>query len=596
MAPVHELSHVRRTSLESRFRFFFLQLPSHSRGPLAVCALHVESPTGPVVVRLAEMAIERERVNGLSLIIAPQTRHSVVCTLAVETLPSLSPAAINKQLAALQAGSPLPRLCVIGKVANVRTMRRSTFLDLVDASESKIDGSTSSIQVVVSEPELKCGIRGLALSLLLRRHSGLNVCGTLGHTRSGQVSLFASSLGLDTLPPDPSALLKAARLVACSALSMSTVAAATGAAAEEMDAIVRAIIEEDETGGMQAELEVRDVCFDCEEPALTTAASLARQLSARMRSGCVRSHRPPRFSATELGFLDGVGARWSATDWRVELSTRLAPESRISACLQGALDPENGLPADLPAAESEVRRAYLREKKVPQLRWMLWHVEQLLAARSSPQTRILDLGCGKGDLALLLAASMPERVVFGIDTNKAAIAAARSRAAAAGLSNAHFTCGDARTLLQHDSTGGTRRQADSGDGAGSLSDLHGVDALVALHACGGLSDTALAIAAQFGASALVCSCCFNKHRRMSPAADWGLQESEKDVLCRMADCMDPTISAEARRVISGMRLARASAISKSARGGRMVKQTRIYMFPEAFSRQNFVLAMEYDEI
>ena len=557
------------------------------------CAL-VESPTGPVVVRLAEMAIERERVNGLSLIIAPQTRHSVVCTLAVETLPSLSPAAINMQLAALQAGSP--RLCVIGKVANVRTMRRSTFLDLVDASESKIDGSTSSIQVVVSEPELKCGIRGLALSLLLRRHSGLNVCGTLGHTRSGQVSLFASSLGLDTLPPDPSALLKAARLVACSALSMSTVAAATGAAAEEMDAIVRAIIEEDETGGMQAELEVRDVCFDCEEPALTTAASLARQLSARMRSGCVRSHRPPRFSATELGFLDGVGARWSATDWRVELSTNLAPESRISACLQGALDPENGLPADLPAADSEVRRAYLREKKVPQLRWMLWHVEQLLAARSSPQTRILDLGCGKGDLALLLAASMPERVVFGIDTNKAAIAAARSRAAAAGLSNAHFTCGDARTLLQHDSTGGTRRQADSGDGAGSLSDLHGVDALVALHACGGLSDTALAIAAQFGASALVCSCCFNKHRRMSPAADWGLQESEKDVLCRMADCMDPTISAEARRVVSGMRLARASAISKSARGGRMVKQTRIYMFPEAFSRQNFVLAMEYDEI
>ena len=547
-------------------------------------------------MRLAEMAIERERVNGLSLIIAPQTRHSVVCTLAVETLPSLSPAAINMQLAALQAGSPLPRLCVIGKVANVRTMRRSTFLDIVDASESKIDGSTSSIQVVVSEPELKCGIRGLALSLLLRRHSGLNVCGTLGHTRSGQVSLFASSLGLDTLPPDPSALLKAARLVACSALSMSTVAAATGAAAEEMDAIVRAIIEEDETGGMQAELEVRDVCFDCEEPALTTAASLARQLSARMRSGCVRSHRPPRFSATELGFLDGVGARWSATDWRVELSTSLAPESRISACLQGALDPENGLPADLPAAESEVRRAYLREKKVPQLRWMLWHVEQLLAARSSPQTRILDLGCGKGDLALLLAASMPERVVFGIDTNKAAIAAARSRAAAAGLSNAHFTCGDARTLLQHDSTGGTRRQAASGDGAGSLSDLRGVDALVALHACGGLSDTALAIAAQFGASALVCSCCFNKHRRMSPAADWGLQESEKDVLCRMADCMDPTISAEARRVVSGMRLARASAISKSARGGRMVKQTRIYMFPEAFSRQNFVLAMEYDEI
>ena len=75
------------------------------------------------------------------------------------------------------------------------------------------------------------------------------------------------------------------------------------------------------------------------------------------------------------------------------------------------------------------------------------------------------------------------------------------------------------------------------------------------------------------------------------ASEWGLQEAEKDVLCRMADCVEPRVSAEARRVVSGMRLARARA---SVRADRRLTRTSIRTFPEAFSRQNFVLAMECD--
>ena len=49
----------------------------------------------------------------------------------------------------------------------------------------------------------------------------------------------------------------------------------------------------------------------------------------------------------------------------------------------------------------------------------------------------------------------------------------------------------------------------------SQAELGEVDVVVALHACGGLSDVALRLSAACGASALVCTCCFNKHRPAS---------------------------------------------------------------------------------
>ena len=77
---------------------------------------------------------------------------------------------------------------------------------------------------------------------------------------------------------------------------------------------------------------------------------------------------------------------------------------------------------------------------------------------------------------------------------------------------------------------------------------------------------------------------------MSPAAAWGLEESEKDVLCRMADCVEPSLSAQARRVISAMRLTHAASALHPRR--RQAARASIRTFPEAYSRQNFVLALE----
>lgn len=57
--------------------------------------------------------------------------------------------------------------------------------------------------------------------------------------------------------------------------------------------------------------------------------------------------------------------------------------------------------------------------------------------------RILDLGCGQGDVSLLAAAlTGPTGEVVGIDRSEVALAIARQRASAAGLTNLRFVLAD----------------------------------------------------------------------------------------------------------------------------------------------------------
>ena len=354
-------------------------------------------------------------------------------------------------------------ICVSGIVSRVRKMRSFTFVDLIDSGTAADDTQSRPVQVVVSDAELTSGLRGVALPLLLRLRSGLTVRGVPGHTLSGALSLFASRLELRSLPPDPPGLLRTAQLVSCAALTLTSAAAATGAAAEDLDEIVRAIDEEEASGvpTTRAGSESTDDS-SCASP----VDRLCRQLSSRLRSGGTRRHRPPKFSKDELVLLDRLSGQWPAAEWPVHASTQLAPASLVASCLRGTLAPENGIPRELPAAEAAVRLAYVRDKKVPQLRWMLSHVLEMLAAcdgaGSTEEPRasrddepnkprherrlIVDLGCGKGDFALLLAAALPNRAVLGVDTNREAIAAATTRACAADLANARFECGDATKL------------------------------------------------------------------------------------------------------------------------------------------------------
>lgn len=71
----------------------------------------------------------------------------------------------------------------------------------------------------------------------------------------------------------------------------------------------------------------------------------------------------------------------------------------------------------------------------------------LLAAGVGPGMRVLDVGCGAGDVSLLIAELVGERGhVVGVDRESSALAVARSRAAAQHIGNVSFREGDPAAL------------------------------------------------------------------------------------------------------------------------------------------------------
>lgn len=79
-------------------------------------------------------------------------------------------------------------------------------------------------------------------------------------------------------------------------------------------------------------------------------------------------------------------------------------------------------------------------------------IEQLLPAldkgavvaslRCESGSAALDVGCGEGTVACLLAAAFPTSRIVGVDASAAAVAAARVKAAQAGLANVEFFVAD----------------------------------------------------------------------------------------------------------------------------------------------------------
>jgi 2-polyprenyl-3-methyl-5-hydroxy-6-metoxy-1,4-benzoquinol methylase len=70
-----------------------------------------------------------------------------------------------------------------------------------------------------------------------------------------------------------------------------------------------------------------------------------------------------------------------------------------------------------------------------------------IAAALERGARVLDLGCGEGAAARLIAAAFPATEVVGVDISEAAIAAARAHPDAASLQNLRFRVGDASNLV-----------------------------------------------------------------------------------------------------------------------------------------------------
>ncbi len=72
-----------------------------------------------------------------------------------------------------------------------------------------------------------------------------------------------------------------------------------------------------------------------------------------------------------------------------------------------------------------------------------------IAAALERGARVLDLGCGEGTAARIIAAAFPAAEVVGVDISEASVAAARSHPDATSLQNLQFRVGDASNLVAH---------------------------------------------------------------------------------------------------------------------------------------------------
>jgi hypothetical protein len=570
---------------------------------------------------------------------------------------------------------------IVGRVvAHRRHSAALLFLDLEAGNET--------LQAIV-----RAHSADASFALATRRGSTVRAVGAAGRSRRGELSLFASGLALLRLPAESDAVLACARLVAAGIMPVATAGRLIGCDTRAVGELAHAIEGTSEAvwaggadgnGGSAGGSSAAD-SLRCAARALASSV-----LGRRNR------RRPARFHKAEVGGLARLTAE-HGLPWPVEMEDRLVALGEIS---RGGLHPEAGLPS-VCEADSRLRSQYIHRKKVPQLRWMLAQLETLLSHRTAHGTTravVLDLGCGRADLTLLIAARHPSARVVGLDSNALSLRSAVERARAAGLRNVSFVLADAATgeavaggeakggeeerrwmaagerrteeeggrlaegegrwrgahssgegeggegascagcagamgafegpdealavpegashLSAPPSGGATRHfilphatpeaatgasgfaaaeprdcsNADLAAGGGACEQTGGAccgegtagseresgmggkewesssaldrlmpstpDVVVALHACGGLTDVALGLAARWRSSAVVCSCCFNKHRRLSPADRWALSEGDKDLLCRMADCDIPALSASARHLASCLRLRR----------------------------------------
>jgi SAM-dependent methyltransferase len=237
-----------------------------------------------------------------------------------------------------------------------------------------------------------------------------------------------------------------------------------------------------------------------------------------------------------------------------------------------------------------------RRQKEPQLVWMGKQVLEVLQTHpnwnSTPgrEFRILDVGGGQGWLANHLAQTVPEARIQVIDIASGAVQNGAMRSRRLGLSNNNrvsYTVGDASspnlTLWEDD-----------------------FDLVVALHACGGLTDVALSHARSRQIPFVICPCCYRSNAHLQVQASSSSSSStssvnisrwldvapttgadEYTILTRLAETQhDLVLSRRATHVVGRLRAAATERDIPNI-------QVSLWTFPVAFSTRNLCLVGKY---
>ena len=238
-----------------------------------------------------------------------------------------------------------------------------------------------------------------------------------------------------------------------------------------------------------------------------------------------------------------------------------------------------------PVRDSPTASRWQRSKR-PQLEWMVSEVEDVL--RSHPEygkrtLKIIDVGGGKGHLSNLLAEHFGEAVeVNVVDISKSVINNGMMRAMRRGLENIRYDAKDATTL-----------------------DVSGVDVVVALHACGALSDVALGHAVSNGAGFVICPCCFRSNPQLRTpmpkqtlvtVPEWlSVDPTQYEHLKQLAEIQgDASVSGQAMHTICALRGTAVKRHWRSTVFPNSNISVNIKTFPIGFSTRNHCIIGKFN--
>jgi hypothetical protein len=274
-------------------------------------------------------------------------------------------------------------------------------------------------------------------------------------------------------------------------------------------------------------------------------AEISRVLEGRVAYKPPRD-RPPQVRPREMELLEElerVGGASGEHGWMLQ-SVVPNPYDTAEPLTEEGESWEN-TPFNLPEAPTPLpshrgprtREEYIVNKKIPQVRWMVRRVKDLYKD-GDPPLHILDVGGGRGDLATALALALPTSRLTVVDLNQPSLDAGRVYAHARG-------CGDRIDFVYADMVEYADQESPPK-----------IDLVVALHACGDLSDLAMSFAHKLGAAFVVCPCCYSKRKITKFVPGWErLCDSEAHpTLRRLAELTEkPEVSRLSMKLINSMR-------------------------------------------
>ncbi|KAL7521528.1 hypothetical protein ACHAWX_006201 [Stephanocyclus meneghinianus] len=258
----------------------------------------------------------------------------------------------------------------------------------------------------------------------------------------------------------------------------------------------------------------------------------------------------------------------ASSSWRLCVPCNTLGSLSVSPRKQPVSNLPDGADAAISHHHRLTRSEYLEKKKNNQTAWI---VERMRRFESTPRW-VVDVGGGRGDLAVQIALELEGTRIIAVDCNATSIEAGKLYAKRCSVvERIEFVNMNFSQYIEEYQVSTNRE--------------YEIDCIVSLHACGDLSDMALSFARSIRCDKfIIVPCCYPKRYLVPFIPYWHsyCREAEVDSLTRLVELDDhPEVSRRAMVVINSMR--------RSAFGGNVMLE----YFDSKISKRNIAIVGDF---